>query len=85
MLQLLDGEPVIKIDGLGVNLIWKKSKFHIITLELRAALYGLRSLCGSVKNSRILLQLDNTCAVADINKMGSTRSSDMMDQFVNEI
>ena len=43
-----------------------------------AALYGLRLLCDSVKNSRILLQLDNTCAVADINKMGSTQSSDIM-------
>ena len=78
MLQFLDREPVIKIDGLGVNLIWNKSKLHINTLELMAALYGLRLLCDSVKNSRILLQLDNTCAVADINKMGSTQSSDIM-------
>ena len=78
MLQFLDREPVIKIDGLGVNLIWNKSKLPINTLELMAALYGLRLLCDSVKNSRILLQLDNTCAVADINKMGSTQSSDIM-------
>lgn len=78
MLQFLDGEPVIKIDGLGVNLTRNKSKLQINTLELMAALYGLRLLCDSVKNSRILLQLDNTCAVADINKMGSTQSSDIM-------
>ena len=62
----------------------KERELHISTLELKAALYGLRSLCDSVQYSHVLLQLDNTSAVAALNKMGSTRSSDM-DHVVHEI
>ena len=62
----------------------EERELHTDILELKAILYGLRSLCDSVKDSHILLQIDNTSAVAVINKMGSTQSSDM-DHVVHEI
>ena len=62
----------------------EERELHTDILELKAILYGLRSLCNSVKDSHILLQTDNTSAVAVINKMGSTQSSDM-DHVVHEI
>ena len=62
----------------------EERELYINTLELKAALYGLRSLCDSVKGSHILLQLDNPSAVAAINKMDSTRSSHM-DHVVHQI
>ena len=72
-------ELVLKMGGLGgggqFNL--EQRKLHINTLELKAALYGLRSLCDSGKDSHILLHPDNTSSFPAINNMGSTRSSDM--------
>ena len=50
---------------------------HINTLELKAALFALQSLCRDDKNCHILLKIDNTSAVACINKMGSVRSIEM--------
>jgi len=57
---------------------------HINVLELKAALFGLQALCHNVYNTHILLKVDNTSAVAAINKMGSTRSL-MMDKVVHKI
>ena len=51
-------------------------------LELRAVLFGMKVLCNNFHNIHILIQADNTSAVAAINKIGSTRSIDM-DQVVN--
>ena len=62
----------------------EERELHMNILVLKAALYGLRSLRDSVKDFYILLPPDNTSAVAAINKMGSTRSSDM-DDVVHEI
>ena len=57
---------------------------HINTLELKAVLFGLQTLCNSVTSSHILVQVDNTSAVSAINKMGSIRSLEM-DREVHKI
>ena len=62
----------------------KERELHINNLKLKFALYGLRPLCDSVKDSHILLQLDSTSEVAAINKIGSTQSSDV-DHVAREI
>ena len=46
---------------------------HINVLELKAALLTLKSLCRSVENTHIRLHMDNTTAVACVNKCGSTK------------
>lgn len=43
MLLLLNGKHVLKMDGLGSQFNLEE-KHHINILELKAALYGLRSL-----------------------------------------
>ncbi len=52
---------------------------HINVLELKAALFGPRSLCTHDKDVHIQLQLDNTTAVAYLNKMGRTQSRPLND------
>lgn len=47
-----------------------ESKNHINYLELLAAYLGLKSFCESLSNTEILLRIDNTTAIAYINKMG---------------
>ena len=59
---------------LGAQFTEGEAKEHINVLELKAALFGLQSLCTNVHDSHILMKLDNTSAVAGINKTGSTRS-----------
>ena len=59
----------------------EESECGINILELKAP---LKSLCDSVKDSHILLKLDNTSAVAAINKVDSTQSLDM-DHVVHKI
>ena len=43
-------------------------------LELLAAFFGLKSFCSNTTQVHIHLQLDNTTAVAYVNKMGGTKS-----------
>ena len=43
-------------------------------LEMLAASLGLKSLCSEVRNTHILLRLDNTTAVAYLNNMGGVKS-----------
>ena len=50
---------------------------HINILELKTALFGLKAFCNNFHNIHILIQIDNTSAVAAISKMGSTRSIGM--------
>jgi len=66
-------------DGLptGGHFIESEKEDHINVLELKAALFGLQSFCPSVTNCHILLKVDNTSAVACINKMGSAKSIPM--------
>lgn len=46
---------------------------HINVLELKAAVLTLKSLCRNVENKHIRLHMDNTSAVACVNKKGSTK------------
>ena len=62
----------------------EESQQLINILEIKAALFGLKALCNNFHNIHILIQIDNTLAVAAINKMGSTRSV-AMDQEVHVI
>ncbi|PFX17356.1 hypothetical protein AWC38_SpisGene18321 [Stylophora pistillata] len=48
----------------------EEQRYHINFLELKAVLLGLKSLCGAFSEKHILVQTDNTTAVAYINAMG---------------
>ena len=47
---------------------------HINVLELKAILFGLRSLCDHICDSHIKILSDNSTAVHWIDNMGSCRS-----------
>lgn len=47
---------------------------HINALELTAALYSLQHFAVPGKNFQVLLRVDNTTAIAYINKMGGVLS-----------
>jgi hypothetical protein len=47
---------------------------HINVLELQAAYFALKALCGQESELHIQIQLDNSTAVAYINNMGGTKS-----------
>ena len=51
-----------------------ESELHINILELKAAFLTLQTYCHDVTNKHIRLKMDNTTAVACINKMASTKS-----------
>ena len=55
----------------------EESHQHINILELKASIFGLKSLSNNFHNIHIIIQIDNTSVVEAINKMGSTRSIDM--------
>lgn len=48
---------------------------HINLLELKAVYYALRCFADEVVSKDIILRVDNTTAIACINKMGSIRFS----------
>ncbi|PFX30406.1 hypothetical protein AWC38_SpisGene4801, partial [Stylophora pistillata] len=52
----------------------EEQRYHIKFLELKAVLLGLKSLCGAFSEKHILVQTDNTTAVAYINAMGEDRA-----------
>ena len=51
-----------------------ESEQHINVLELTAGLFGLKSLCKDMKDTAIMLRMDNSIAVAYVNKMGGPKS-----------
>lgn len=51
----------------------KERLMHINYLELKAILYGLKSLAKNETNCSILIRVDNTTAIAYINRMGGTK------------
>ncbi|KAJ0169654.1 hypothetical protein K1T71_014839 [Dendrolimus kikuchii] len=63
----------IHCNGESVGGLWSQSeqKFHINQLELLAAFFGLKCFASTYNNCDILLRIDNTTAIACINKMGS--------------
>ncbi len=54
---------------------WSKleSSEHINCLELRAGLFTLQAFCSHLTDTHILMKMDNTTAVACVNKCGSTK------------
>jgi len=52
----------------------KELGLHINELELTAAWYSLRAFVNPEKHSQVLLRVDNTTAIAYINKMGGVLS-----------
>lgn len=54
---------------------WKTSELslHINTLELKAAFYGLKIFASDLNHRDILLRIDNTTAIAYINRMGGVQ------------
>ena len=48
---------------------------HINVLELRAAQLGLKSLCASLNNTHVQVQMDNVTAVSYIREMGGSHST----------
>ncbi|GFR69080.1 transposon Ty3-I Gag-Pol polyprotein [Elysia marginata] len=48
---------------------------HIDVLELKAALLGIQSLCQTMRNCHLRIEIDNTTAVAYIKNMGGTHST----------
>lgn len=50
-----------------------ESREHINYLELKATFNGIKSFAKNFQNCNILLRIDNTTAIAYINKMGGTR------------
>ena len=55
----------------------KESALHINVLELQAANFAVQSFTKDKNNIHVHLQLDNTTAVAYLNKMGGTRSKQL--------
>jgi hypothetical protein len=87
--QILHGKPIATVqsdasiqgwgavrEGTTTGGRWStiEQQAHINVLELKAAFFALKSLCVNDKEGHIHLQLDNTTAVAYINKMGGTQS-----------
>lgn len=58
---------------------WKESelKHHINYLEISAAFLALKCFASDLRDSQILLRIDNTTAIAHINKGGGTRSASL--------
>lgn len=55
--------------------IWSPTEknFHINELELLAVFFGLKCFAADLRDCEILLRVDNTTAIAYINRMGGTQ------------
>ena len=53
---------------------FEEALHHINELELKAAYFGLRGFCADMHGIHLRIMVDNTSALAAINKQGSTRS-----------
>lgn len=62
----------------------EESKCHINYLEIKAAMFAVKSLCGKSNNVHIRIMIDNTTAVHYVNNMGGTKSS-MCDDIVRDL
>ena len=58
----------------GGHFALDESLLHINVLELKAVLFGLKSLCSHFRQTHIKVLSDNTTAVCAINNMGSCKS-----------
>lgn len=50
-----------------------ESSLHINCLELLAATYAIEAFTKSLSNAHVLIQMDNTSAIAYVNKMGEAK------------
>ena len=62
-------------NGVITHGLWnqKDLKYHINYLELQAAFFAIQCFASNVNNCEILLRIDNTTAVAYINKAGGVK------------
>lgn len=51
-----------------------ESSLHINCLELLAATYAIKAFTKSLSNAHVLIQMDNTSAIAYVNKMGGSQA-----------
>ena len=61
-----------------------EKELHTNILELKAALFGMKSFYKKASHQHVLIHIDNTSAIAAINKMGRMVSVEM-DFVVHEI
>ena len=54
-----------------------EAQSHINILELLAAFFALKCFCKNMQNIHVQLQIDNTTAVAYINNMGGSKSTEL--------
>ena len=71
-------------ESTGGQFALDESLLHINVLELKAVLFGLKSLCSHLRQTHIKVLSDNTTAVCAINNMGSCKSL-LCDQEVRRI
>ncbi|XP_056639418.1 uncharacterized protein LOC130446918 [Diorhabda sublineata] len=62
-------------NGQNANGFWDsyEKQRHINYLELKAKFFGLKTFFKDLRNSQILLRIDNTTAVSYINRMGGVK------------
>ena len=61
------------VESIGGSWREDERSCHINYLELLAAYFGLKSFANKVTNCHILLRIDNTTAIAYINRMGGVQ------------
>ncbi len=72
--------------GLKAHGFWTTSEkeFHINALELKAVEYALCVFANKLQNVNILLRVDNTTAIAYLNRLGGCRS-ELLHEISNRI
>ncbi len=68
-------------EGSGTGGAWSKeeSMKHINELEIMAAFWALKAFASSIRDTTILLRMDNRSAVAYLGRMGGTKSKTLAD------
>ena len=63
-------------NGVVTGGLWtmEESKLHINLLELKAALFALKTFCKNTKGCSIMIRSDNSTTVAHINHKGSVKT-----------
>lgn len=65
----------VSCQGKNTHGFWSEEEIeqHIIYLELLAAFFGIKCFANKLSNCNILCRIDNTTAIAYINKVGSVQ------------
>ena len=61
-----------------------ESSLHINCLELLAATYAIKAFTKSLNNAHVLIQMDNTSAIAYLNKMGGAKPG-VLDKYAHTL